>query len=89
MSARTGDPVKTVVPNYHGNDNNRNSGGANRHQSSVGDIPGLASCQSGRQGRAIVANPVSTRAGYRSVFSIRYSYRYKLIDIRYIISYMR
>ena len=25
MSARTGDPVKTVVPYYHGNDNNRNS----------------------------------------------------------------
>ena len=25
MSARTGDPVKTVVPNYNGNDNNRNA----------------------------------------------------------------
>ena len=30
-----------------------------------------------------------SRAGYRSVFSIRYSYRYKLIDIRCIIWYMR
>ena len=28
---------------------------------------------------------VISRAGYRSVFSIRYSYQYKLIDIRYII----
>ena len=26
-----------------------------------------------------------SRAGYRSVFLIRYSYRYKLIDILYII----
>ena len=31
---------------------------------------------------------IVTRAGYQSVFSIRYSYRYKLIDIRYIIWYM-
>ena len=45
MSARTGDPVKTFVPNYHGNDNNRNSVRRCQHQSSVGDVSGLASCQ--------------------------------------------
>ena len=41
MSARTGDPVHI----FHGNDNNRISGDANGHQSSVGDVSGLASCQ--------------------------------------------
>ena len=32
-----------------------------------------------------INNILSTRAGYRSVFSMRYSYQYRLIDIRYII----
>ena len=47
MSARTGDSVKTVVSKSF-TANTRielELGGANRHQSSVGNISGLASCQ--------------------------------------------
>ena len=47
MSARTGDPVKTVVPKSY--KVSRRIGtqldGANRQQSSVGNVSGLASCQ--------------------------------------------
>ena len=47
MSARTGDPVKTVVPKSFMASTRIDSepGGANRHQSSVGNASGLASCQ--------------------------------------------
>ena len=47
MSARTGDSVKTVVPkSFMANTRiELELGGANRHQSSVGDVSGLASCQ--------------------------------------------
>ena len=49
MSARTGDSVKTVVPKFF-MANTRielDLGGANRHQSSVGNVSDLASCQVG------------------------------------------
>ena len=62
MSARTGDSVKTVVPKSFMK-NTRielELGGANRQQSSVGNVSGLASCQVWERGRAIVANQVST-----------------------------
>ena len=60
MSARTGDPVKTVVPKSFMAITIIESdlGSANRHQSSAGNVSGLASC--GRQGRATVANQAST-----------------------------
>ena len=47
MSARTGDPIKTVVPKSFMASTRIESklGGANKHQSSVGNISGLASCQ--------------------------------------------
>ena len=47
MSARTGNPVKTIVPNFIMATITTESEliGANRHQSSVGDVSGLASCQ--------------------------------------------
>ena len=47
MSARTGDPVKTVVPKSFMASTRIEPklGGANRHQSSVGNVSGLASCQ--------------------------------------------
>ena len=47
MSARTGDPLKTVVPKYITASTTVESeiGGANRHKSSVGNVSGLASCQ--------------------------------------------
>ena len=47
MSARTGDPVKTDVPKSFMASTRieLELGGANRHQSSVGNISGLASCQ--------------------------------------------
>ena len=47
MSARTGDSVKTVVPkSFMANTRiELELGGANRHQSSVGNVFGLASCQ--------------------------------------------
>ena len=47
MSARTGDPVKTVVPKSFMASTRIDSelSGANRHQISVGNISGLASCQ--------------------------------------------
>ena len=47
MSARTGDPVKTVVPKSFMASTRIDSelGSANRHQSSVGNFSGLASCQ--------------------------------------------
>ena len=47
MSARTGDSVKTVVPkSFMANTRiELELGGANRHQSSVGNVSGLASCQ--------------------------------------------
>ena len=61
MSARTGDPVKTVVPNYHGNDNNRNS---IRVPTNIKALlvmsPAWPPVRCGRQGRPIVANQVST-----------------------------
>ena len=61
MSARTGDPVKTVVPNYHGNDINRNSV---RRSTDIKALlmtsPAWPPVRCGRQGRAIVANQVST-----------------------------
>ena len=45
MSARTGDHVKTIVPKFYMAKRKIGSelGGANRH--SVGNVPGLASCQ--------------------------------------------
>ena len=47
MSAWTGDLVKTVVPKSFMASTRIDSelGGANRHQSSVGNVSGLASCQ--------------------------------------------
>ena len=47
MSARTGDPVKTVVPKSVMASTRIDSelGSANRHHSSVGYVSGLASCQ--------------------------------------------
>ena len=47
MSARTSDPVKTLVPKSFMASTRIDSelGGANRHQSSVGNVSGLASCQ--------------------------------------------
>ena len=47
MSARTGDPVKTVFPKSFMASTRieLELGGANRHQSSVGNVSGLASCQ--------------------------------------------
>ena len=47
MSARTGHSVKTVVPkSFMANTRiELELGGANRHQSSVGNVSGLASCQ--------------------------------------------
>ena len=62
MSARTGDPVKKVVPKSLMASTRIVSelGGANRHQSSVGNVSGLAPVRCGRQGRAIVANQAST-----------------------------
>ena len=47
MSARTGDPVKTVVPKSFmaSTTVEFQIGGASRHQSSVGNVSGLASCQ--------------------------------------------
>ena len=62
MSARTGNPVKTVVPKSFMAITRIESelGGANRHQSSVGNVSSLASCQVGRQGLAIVSNQAST-----------------------------
>ena len=47
MSARTGDPVKTVAPkSFMANTRiELELGGVNRHQSSVGNVSGLASCQ--------------------------------------------
>ena len=47
MSARTSDSVKTVVPkSFMANTRiELELGGANRHQSSVGNVSGLASCQ--------------------------------------------
>ena len=42
MSARTGDPVKFIMATTT---TDTLLGGANRHQSSVGDVSGLASCQ--------------------------------------------
>ena len=62
MSARTGDSVKTVVPkSFMANTRiELELGGANRHQSSVGNVSGLASCQVWERGQAIVANQAST-----------------------------
>ena len=47
MSARTGDPVKTVVPKSYMESRRKGTqlGGANRQQRSVGNVSGLASCQ--------------------------------------------
>ena len=47
MSARTGDPVKTVVPKSYMASRRivTQLGGANRQQGSVGNVSGLASCQ--------------------------------------------
>ena len=47
MSARTGDLVKTVIPNLFMASTRIDTelGGANRHQSFVGNISGLSSCQ--------------------------------------------
>ena len=47
MSARTGDPVKTVVPKSFMASTTVESeiGGANRHKNSVGNVSGLASSQ--------------------------------------------
>ena len=47
MSARTGDPVKSVVPKscMASRRIGTQLGGANRQQSSVGNLSGLASCQ--------------------------------------------
>ena len=47
MSARTGNPVKTVVPKSFMASTTVEAeiGGANRHKSSVGNVSGLASCQ--------------------------------------------
>ena len=47
MSARTGDSVKTFVPkSFMANTRiELELGSANRHQSSVGNVSGLASCQ--------------------------------------------
>ena len=61
-SARTGNPVKTAVPKSFMAITTIESelGSANRHQSSVGNVYGLASCQVWEQGRAIVANQAST-----------------------------
>ena len=63
MSARTGDSVKTFVPkSFMANTRiELELGGANRHQSSVGNVSRLASCQVWERARAIVANQASTR----------------------------
>ena len=46
MSARTGDPVKQLYQFIMAmTTTDTLLGGANRHQSSVGDVSGLASCQ--------------------------------------------
>ena len=52
MSARTGDPVKTIVPKSFMANTRIDSelGGPNRHQSSVDNVSGLASCQEAGSG---------------------------------------
>ena len=62
MSARTGDPVKTVVPKSFMANTIIESvlGGANRHQVLLVTIPAWPPVRCGRQGRVIVANQAST-----------------------------
>ena len=62
MSARTGDPVKTVVPKSYMASRRivTQLGGAKRQQGSVGNVSAWPPVRCGRQGRAIVANQAST-----------------------------
>ena len=61
MSARTGDPRKTLVPKtiMAESTNEVTLGDAGRNQISVSGVSGLAPLRCGGQGRAIAANPAS------------------------------